>query len=191
MSRSKITPETFASAFMSRPCRSQVHYGEQSAPTALRRELLTVIHEVLRSEIRPGAPILIGGSMLREMVKAKAITLAEAVAEIWEYAEAEAGTDRWIRADDTLRKLVAEDEILEASSPKNPRRAELAEQISDRVHEIAVNILREDDEHEIADLAENYPNTLKMLCDSRPLDREVLDLTDLEHGAPGRLILTD
>src|SRR5688500_18090466 len=89
-----ITPETFEAAFMAKPDKYCQFY-ETAKNYPIRREFIQIIHEVLRNE----DPGLLGGSLIRAMVRANQISVAEAVKEIWSYVDAEVETDAVMRRD--------------------------------------------------------------------------------------------
>lgn len=166
-----ITPETFADVWLAKPDLHQELYGVPQ--TALRRELAGVLCEILRSE----SPNLLPGNMLRAMVRAKEITVAEAVSELWNTAEADAETNGRFSRDPVVGPLWDRYcDLVEQSDGEGPaltpeekaEKGRIEEVMSDREKVITLEILRNAGESEIADLAEFFPGTLSLMRQINP-----------------------
>lgn len=164
--RTRTTPETFAADFMATPG------SYPDCFPAFRRKYINIVQEVLRRH----DPRLLGGPILREMVKADQLTIAEAVRDIWELAEAEAEVPDNFMSDPIAKAIHDELEELERlASPKlwqesdNPYHEQgmaVHARMMARQRELAVDHLREQGENALADLAEYFPNTLDLLIAS-------------------------
>ena len=155
--RTRTTPETFEADFMN---------GDRALAQdfpAIKRQYMNIIQAVLRRYNEDP-----GGALLRVMVDAKEISLAEAVMEIYDYCEAEVDTDNKIQADPEATALEAEYEALPDGShePEHPAHEQYLDSVArckESVRIRAIAMLRKHGEHAIADLAEFHPGTLTLL----------------------------
>lgn len=171
--RTRTTPETFAVDFMATPGNYDDCFP------AFRRKHLHIVQEVLqRHDTR-----LLGGPILRAMVKADQITIAEAVQDIWELAEAESQVPDNFMKDSEAARIQAELEELERQAspalwedydhPLHEQGLATFERLRARQRELTIEHLREQGENPLADMAESFPNTLRLIIASaNTIDRK-------------------
>lgn len=193
MQRTRTTPATFSADFMGMENRSQTYYGKGSSTLALRRELLECVRFVLREE-RPELTLL-GGNIYREMVRQGELTIAEAVAEIWQFVDAEVQTDRWTENDPDIAQAYAELQDFENTHQTEPPIAfqefrhphhkehdALVRCLFAAQRRLAVRLLRQDGEDAIADLVEDHEDVLNLIVESGETQRGTIDREELEAG---------
>lgn len=189
MQRQRTTLATFEADFLGKPDPSSTFYGCREL--AFRRGCAGLIHEICRQANVNS----IGGSLFRSMVRAGEITLAEAVRLMWEYADAEAGTDRRHQDDYDLRQLDADMADLgrhahEETDPDYSKFVELSRVEKALERNLAIRLLRADGEDELADIAEDHPEVIRLLCYG-PYPEGLYNLEDFESGSRAQIVVIE